>query len=754
MSLEKSIGQAPETQTFGQRGASMVRSGAQRLLRWANAPWTAGAAHTANLLDTGPVGQQLRSLDGRAQVHGTALEIISSQVSDIVRDQARILSILEQQRNAYERIEASLDRLAETTQTSARANGETLQRFAADMRGQLNDGRAGPSELAASIRSEFADGIRQVQLSLAQEAGSLRSRLGTLPSIEQVRAMFGESTTAQEISSTRAHLGDEIQKVHHAFAQHTSDLQSKLASLPSAEHVQTLIGGGMVIDELATAKQDLTQEIRKIRDALAEVTAGLNDRIAALPSAEQVHTLVGGTVMQEIETAKTVLAEETRKIHAALESETAGLRERIAGLPSADQVHALVGATVVEGLSTSRSQAASDMQRVQELVTQATAAVHERIAALPSTEQMQALLNSGAVTAEFATTRTQLGEGLQKVQQVLVEHTAGLQEKLASLPSAEQIHAFVEGGTANGIQSTRRMLADEEQRSRTHAERVTKKLDFLQSRSVIPLTAQGLVMCRNPLGYLAVPADDLATIGSLADGVLPEPGTQKVVERYLKAGGTFVDVGASVGVYTLLAARAVGSSGRVLAIEPAPATARALRATVSANGLGGVVSVKEIAAGAEQGLGTLAVAQNSGHGTLLPSDGASGSVVAPIAPLDEILADSDPDMIKIDVEGWEPNVIEGLKGTLRNNPNVILIMDFEPAHIRRTGLSAAAWVDRLLGAGLKIFEIDERNGELTPLRRNGLEEIVSINVVIARNDPSKRDAESPAEDWLRARSAG
>ena len=358
-----------------------------------------------------------------------------------------------------------------------------------------------------------------------------------------------------------------------------------------------------------------------------------------------------------------------------------------------------------------------------------------------------------ALTAELAAARAQLGEGLQKVHSILVEQAAGLQEKLAALPSTEQIHAFVEGGTANGIQSTRRMLADEGQRSQTHAERVTKKLDFLQSRSVIPLTAQGLVLCRNPLGYLAVPADDLATIGSLADGVLPDPGTLKVVERYLKAGGTFVDVGASVGVYTLLASRVVGASGKVVAIEPAPATARALKATVSANGLGSVVSVKEVAAGAEQGLGTLTLGQNSSHGTLLPSEGSGGTVVAPIVALDDVLADTIPDMIKIDVEGWEPNVIEGLKGTLRGNPNVILIMDFEPAHIRRTGLSAAAWVDRLVGAGLKIFEIDERNGELAPLRRNGLEEIVSINVVIARNDPSKREAESPAEDWLRARGA-
>ena len=345
MSLDKPIEQRA-ARSYTQRSVSMARTGVQEIWRWFNSPWSAGAARAASLVDEGPVGQQLRSLDGRAQVHGTAIEIISAQVSDIVRDQARILSILDRQRQAYESIEASLDRLAATTQASAKASDEALQ-AAGELRQQLTESRSEPQALIGALRSEVADGIHQVQVSLAQEAGSLRSRLGTLPSVEQVRAILGESTTAQEISATRAHLADEIQRVHDAFAQHTSDLQSKLASLPSAEHVQTLIGGGMVVDELATAKQDLTHEIRKIRDALAEVTTGVHDRLAALPSAEQVHTLVGGTIMEEIETAKSVLAEETRKVHAALESATASLRERIAGLPSADQVHALVGATVV-----------------------------------------------------------------------------------------------------------------------------------------------------------------------------------------------------------------------------------------------------------------------------------------------------------------------------------------------------------------------------------------------------------------------
>ena len=705
MQLEKPIAQAAD-------GWAMVKTGARRVWSWMTYPWTWSATQTANFVDAGPVGQQLRNLDGRAQVNSAAIEVISAQVSDIMRDQAQILTILDRQRGVFERLESSLDRLAEFAQTASKTNNETLQ-------------------FAASARTEMADGIKQVQLALAQEAASLRSRLGTLPSTEHVHALIGEGSIAQEFASLRTQFADEIQKVQQTLVEHTTGVHDRLATMPSTEHVHTLIGGGMVVDELASARRELADEIGRVHDALARVTAGIQERLASLPSTEQIHAAIDGSVTQGLASTKTQLAEEIQKVRDAL-----------------GEVTSSVHGTVAQEFASARTHTADEMQNLHQTFATHVSGVQERLAALPSAEQVQALAG-GAMAHELASTRSQLTEGLQKLHQLLVEQTSRVHDKLAALPATEQIHAFVEGGTASSIQSTRRMLAEEAQRAQTVADRAAKKLEFLQSRNVIPLTAQGLVMCRNPLGFLAAPADDLATIGSLADGVLPEQGTLKVVEKFLKAGGTFVDVGANVGLYSLLAARVVGAGGKVIAIEPAPAATQALKATVHANGLSNIVSVKELAAGAEKGLGTLFIAQNSGHSTLLPSDGANGTVVAPIAPLDDLLDGQVPDMVKIDVEGWEPNVIEGMKGLLRANPNLIVIMDFEPAHIRSTGLSAAAWVERMFAAGLQIFEIDERNGELTPLRKQGLEEIVSINVLIARSDPSQRDAASAGEDWLK-----
>jgi hypothetical protein len=84
-------------------------------------------------------------------------------------------------------------------------------------------------------------------------------------------------------------------------------------------------------------------------------------------------------------------------------------------------------------------------------------------------------------------------------------------------------------------------------------------------------------------------------------------------------------------------------------------------------------------------------------------------------------------------------VLEGMQGVLAAHPGLLLVMDFEPAHIRSAGLSAAGWVDRMTAQGLRVFEIDERNGELLPMRRSGIEEIVSAHVVVTRNPSLRSD---------------
>ena len=756
------MGSAPQDPTtLGGR----IRSGARRTWSWVSSPFTESRTRNLHMVE------QLRGLDGRAQVHGTAIETISARVDELSHDQRDILKMLDRHRDMFERVAVSLDRLVTHAETASKVNAEAAQ-FAADIRTQLSGeaesvrarlaalptteqvhaliGEGALAQELVSTRVQLGDGLQKFQQALSEQSTQVHERLSTLPSSEQILALTDNSTVIKDIAYTRTQLANELQKVQQVLAVHTVGVHDQLSHLPSSDEIRVLVDGGALARDLAATKTQMAEELHKVHEALTEHASGLHERLVTLPSADHMQALVNnGSVAQQLALTKAQVADQLQSIQEALAAQTVSLHHRLAVMPSTEQVSSLVnGGTLAHELSSAWAQLVDGLQKVQEVVAAHTVGINDRMTKLPSTEEIHAVVNAGTLALELSSTKTQLANSVQKVHQVLAEHAAAVHDRLASLPSTEQVHALVEGGTANSIQSTRRLVSEEALRGQASADRMASKLAFLQSRSVIPLTAQGLVMCRNPLGFLAVPADDLSAIGSLADGVLPKPGALKIVEKYLKAGGTFVDVGAHVGLFSLMAARIVGTTGHVIAIEPAPVTANALRATVSANGMTNLVRIEVIAAGSERGLGTLSVEPTCGRSTLLASDTATSTVVTAIAPLDEILAGTIPDMVKIDVEGWEPKVIEGMQATLRANPNIILIMDFEPAHIRSSGLSAAAWVDRLLGAGLQIFEIDERNGELVPLRKNGLEEIVSISVLLARNDPSRRDGQSVSEGWL------
>jgi FkbM family methyltransferase len=143
------------------------------------------------------------------------------------------------------------------------------------------------------------------------------------------------------------------------------------------------------------------------------------------------------------------------------------------------------------------------------------------------------------------------------------------------------------------------------------------------------------------------------------------------------SNGVAVDVGANLGLSVLAMAP---FASRILAVEPAPHTAEALRRTIAANGLEERVAVEAVALGATTG--ELAF-HESGHsaGSHLLSAEALGSkdldsVSVPVRRLDELVVQHELhrlDFIKIDVEGHETEVLDGAAETLaRFRPTVFL----------------------------------------------------------------------------------
>jgi len=175
-----------------------------------------------------------------------------------------------------------------------------------------------------------------------------------------------------------------------------------------------------------------------------------------------------------------------------------------------------------------------------------------------------------------------------------------------------------------------------------------------------------------PPGTLKDPGVRALVRGETERGGYEYP-TRAFIDAHLGPGDLFVDVGAHWGIYALHAATRHRDSVRVLAIEAHPGNIGPLTQGVSRNGLGETVEIICVAAGARPGSAPLVFNSTMGHslyGLGLPEGaGRLGQVTVPVLPLDLLLAER-PELaerriiLKIDVEGFEPEVIEGASATL------------------------------------------------------------------------------------------
>lgn len=167
-----------------------------------------------------------------------------------------------------------------------------------------------------------------------------------------------------------------------------------------------------------------------------------------------------------------------------------------------------------------------------------------------------------------------------------------------------------------------------------------------------------------------------AQSGALARGWV-EIEVQEAMRRLLRPGDTVVDVGANIGFFSLLAARLVGPQGRVYAVEPAPENVAAIRANTELNGVANVEAV-EVAAGAAAGRSRLLVVEDQSW-SMMESQGdhplGKERIEVEVAPVDDLVGQgriAPPRLVKIDVEGAEPDVLRGARRTLaEHRPAVI-----------------------------------------------------------------------------------
>jgi FkbM family methyltransferase len=190
-----------------------------------------------------------------------------------------------------------------------------------------------------------------------------------------------------------------------------------------------------------------------------------------------------------------------------------------------------------------------------------------------------------------------------------------------------------------------------------------------------------------------------------------EPVLSAWVAQRLAPGDTFVDVGANIGYYSLLASTRVGGSGTVVAIEPHPGIFRELQGNLARNRARNVRAVN-LAASDRTGRCRLfsGPGHNVGEATLFDDGNGASECEVGTAPLSDILQPAEARqarLIKIDVEGAEESVVAGMEPILSGcRADLEVVVEFHPPLLARQGRRPEDLLARFAGAGFRAYVLD------------------------------------------------
>ena len=192
-----------------------------------------------------------------------------------------------------------------------------------------------------------------------------------------------------------------------------------------------------------------------------------------------------------------------------------------------------------------------------------------------------------------------------------------------------------------------------------------------------------------------------------------EPNQTEIVKKYVHEGDIVIDIGAHVGYYTLLMAQLVGENGKVYSFEPDPVNFQLLKKSVEINGFENVVliqkAVSNITDKVKLFLGDDDSAINRIYDAKLGD--AKESIDVESVTIDEYFKEDDElvNFIKIDSEGSEVKIINGMKQFLSRNQELVMMTEFFPFLIKKSGDEPNQYLKSLEKSGFSLYNILDKN---------------------------------------------
>lgn len=182
--------------------------------------------------------------------------------------------------------------------------------------------------------------------------------------------------------------------------------------------------------------------------------------------------------------------------------------------------------------------------------------------------------------------------------------------------------------------------------------------------------------------------------------------TAAVLHKLLRPGARFLDVGASIGYFTIWANR-LALDLEIDAVEPHPELFGLLEANVWANEAR--ARLHRVALGDTRLLLPMSSPpMNPAAATLgtMTPDGRY-NVVVPVVRADELFPRQSFDVVKVNAEGFEPEIVLGMERLIRESPSIVLVVRFRPSGLEQRALDPSEVLERYRRLGFRLVVNDD-----------------------------------------------
>ncbi len=171
--------------------------------------------------------------------------------------------------------------------------------------------------------------------------------------------------------------------------------------------------------------------------------------------------------------------------------------------------------------------------------------------------------------------------------------------------------------------------------------------------------------------------------------------------HFLRKEDVFIDVGSNVGSYTILASAEIGA--KTISIEPVPCSFNFLRSNIYLNNISNLVDAHNIALGSRNGSIKFTSTRDTINHVAINNE--KDLIEVQIDTLDSVIKENNPCLIKIDVEGYESEVLKGASKILKNPNLKALIVELNGSG-RRYGFDDNDIHQKLIISGFNPFKYD------------------------------------------------